>query len=585
MIKMTIQEAISLFDSGEYKEAFEGFAGIYNDSNDPQERVNIMSILQEAYYQPNEFELRECYEKNRNALAKYPYIWGDKLAEFSSLSFLLFPTSEESYYLYDKITDQFIGMYDGTTRHQMRYFFENLDHALKVEDEDNLYNLTFLFDNVRRSEDVAMDNHIYLLYSSWEPLQRVMQVGDLSPVLKYKKFVFLEGEHQYRYPVDFKTEFGIDYDSMEPQKLRIDEMKRICYWWKRGYSGSSFSLNVLNQNSHIIMKEIWMFLLKTEINGKPLFLTHQLKDVTSDVNKTYSMQELKDLFENKSVKLHWIAYSDFWKWWEHRYTLAMKVTLPQFLRAYFIYLYEKQKPKENPRIVPTFLFEPHLNDQTIFTPIVLTFPYRTVMNCIRDPIQTAGRIYQREGNIFIYSDYALTLNMHKDLKVDYYVHRFEDLKLYPKETALMLCRILNIPFEDNMLSSSYSEEEIIRQNKNGNLEKTGKLITGFDLTPLYRQVDDVFSEFDQIRLRIFYDFILRHYGYPRFNFDECPMNDQDIYFLLKFPFRCEADYVAREKEHITPGQLRERLYKNMCLLWTMAKEGKIFLPKVIKPRN
>ena len=31
---MTIQEAISLFDYGKYKEAFEGFADIYNKSNE-----------------------------------------------------------------------------------------------------------------------------------------------------------------------------------------------------------------------------------------------------------------------------------------------------------------------------------------------------------------------------------------------------------------------------------------------------------------------------------------------------------------------------------------------------------------------
>lgn len=114
---MTIQDVISLFDAQKYKEAFEGFAGLYNQSNDTQERANIMSILLEAYYEPNEPELRGYYENNRKLLAEYPYIWGEKLEEFSSLSFLLFPTSEDSYYLYDKITDRFIGEYDGTTRH------------------------------------------------------------------------------------------------------------------------------------------------------------------------------------------------------------------------------------------------------------------------------------------------------------------------------------------------------------------------------------------------------------------------------------------------------------------------------------
>ena len=62
------------------------------------------------------------------------------------------------------------------------------------------------------------------------------------------------------------------------------------------------------------------------------------------------------------------------------------------------------------------------------------------------------------------------------------------------------------------------------------------------------------------------------------------MTDQDIYYLLKFPFRCESDYIARKKENITAQQLRQRLYQNMCALWNMAKEGKIVLPKVILPK-
>ena len=99
---MTIQEAIALFDAGDYKEAFVNFAKIYNESPNAQERQDIMAMLQEAYYQPNEPELRENYEKNIESLAAYPYLWEKQFADFSSLSFLLFPVSDDCYYLYDK---------------------------------------------------------------------------------------------------------------------------------------------------------------------------------------------------------------------------------------------------------------------------------------------------------------------------------------------------------------------------------------------------------------------------------------------------------------------------------------------------
>lgn len=79
---MTIQDAVALFDQGQYKEAFESFATIYNETQSLQERQDIMSILQEAYYAPNVAELQENYEKNIAALSKYPYFWDKQFYKF-----------------------------------------------------------------------------------------------------------------------------------------------------------------------------------------------------------------------------------------------------------------------------------------------------------------------------------------------------------------------------------------------------------------------------------------------------------------------------------------------------------------------
>nr|WP_302665418.1 hypothetical protein [uncultured Agathobaculum sp.] len=575
---MTIQEAIILFDAGDYKEAFVNFAKIYNESPNAQERQDIMAMLQEAYYQPNEPELRENYEKNIESLAAYPYLWEKQFADFSSLSFLLFPVSDDCYYLYDKKADRFVGEYDGITRHQMRYFFENLDHALRVEDEDNLYNLTFLFDNVRRSEDVAMDNHIYLLYHSWEPLQRVMQVGDLTPLLLHEKFVFLMGQENFdRYPIDFKTEFGVDYSNMTPQMLRIDEMKRICYWWKRGYSGTMLGLGVLEQNTNTIVKMGWAFHKETKVQGYPLYLTKFFSDFVQDLKTQYTLESLQALYKHKEIEWHFPNFKQFFSFVQKYDKERRSYSLSDLFRLFCLYIFYGKKPNANPRIVPTIVWEPHLNDQMLYEPLVMTFTYRVVMNSMREPVTLTGRIYQSEQSIFPYSDYTLAMSMNEALRNDYYVFRFEDLKKFPCETIVAICQVLNIPFEEGMLEADVPYHS-------PNTSKKDEVVHGFDQAPLHRNLDSALSDFDQVRLRIFYDPILRHYGYERFNFDECPMTDQDIYFLLKFPLRCESDYIARKKENITAQQLRERLYQNMCALWNMAKDGKIVLPKVILPK-
>ena len=575
---MTIQEAIALFDAGNYKEAFVSFADIYNESQDSQERRDIMAMLQEAYYQPNESELQGHYQKNIEALAAYPYFWGTSFPDFSSLSFLLFPISDDSYYLYDKKADCFVGEYDGTTCHQMRYFFENLDQALRVEDEDNLYNLTFLFDNVRRSEDVAMDNHIYLLYHSWEPLQRVMQVGDLTPILEHKKFVFLMGSENFdRYPLNFKTEFGIDYDGMEPQMLRIDEMKRICYWWKRGYAGTMLGLGVLDQNTNTAVKMGWTFHKDTKVQGYPLYLTKFLRNLVQNLKTPYTLEALYALYKHKDIEWHFPNFEKFFAFLQQYNKQKRLYDVSDLFRLLFIYLYSEKLPNANPRIAPIIVWEPHLNDQTLYVPLIMTFPYHVVMNSMREPVTLTGRIYQSEQSIFPYSDYTIAMSMDESLKNDYYAYRFEDLKKFPRETIEAICQVLNIPFEEDMLEADVPYNS-------PNTSKKDEVVHGFDQAPLHRNLDSALSDFDQVRLRIFYDPILRHFGYERFNFEECPMTDQDIYYLLKFPFRCESDYIARKKENITAQQLRQRLYQNMCALWNMAKEGKIVLPKVILPK-
>lgn len=527
---MTIQDAISLFDSGKYKEAFEGFASVYNKSNDLRERADIMSILREAYYEPNEPELRGYYENNRQVLAKYSYILGGKLEAFSSLSFLLFPISEESYYLYDKVTDRFIEEYDGTTRHQMRYFFENLDHALKVEDEDNLYNLTFLFDNVRRSEDVAMDNHIYLLYSTWEPLQRVMQVGDLAPILEHQKFVFLVGkEYHSRYPVDFKKEFGIDYESMEPTPVRIDEVKRICYWYKHAYSGTALSYGILNASRATSAFCAHDFHAYSVFNKRNIvsIICKKLKVPQDKVN----LCALRGALMQEGTDIRLPEIHNYLSWLEANYPNQKEFTVLELFKGYFIF--NTLDRSINCRITPLIVFDPHIWQCDIYNEILHQFPYLITLTCVRNPITVFGRCYQYgligwdkfQTQYILASDYAHAQFLSDRLKQEYWAFRFEDLKIQPEKTVRAICKHLNIPFEKKMM-----EVEVPMT------DKAGQTVRGFDQAPLHRDVSKVLSDFDQLRLKIFYAPILKYYDYPQFLFSCHPLSEQLIRDMLAVPF-------------------------------------------------
>lgn len=247
-----MQQAVELFDKQQYRGAFEVFTEAYKQSTNIEEKRKILEILEEAYYFPNEQDIRLCYEENIKCLNNYPYVWEKAFPKFDDLDICLFPVDDDSYCIYDRCKMDFAKEYIPNAKDKMRYFFENLDKPLQVEDEDNFYNLTFLNDNVRLSDDFAGDNHIYLLYSSIEPLIRLLLTCNLAPLLKQEKFIFLiEGKNWRRYPIDFKKRFGIDYSKMKPNPVRIEEIKRVCFWFRKSHGGSVLSFGALQAASGI----------------------------------------------------------------------------------------------------------------------------------------------------------------------------------------------------------------------------------------------------------------------------------------------------------------------------------------------
>lgn len=245
--------ALANFEKMQYQTTFLELVALYQEG---YEREGILNILTEAFYAPNEEELRERYEKNRKYLAQYPYIWCE-FPDFDVLPIRLYPFSDTDYYEFDVETRKFINLYCPMDEDERPYFFRKLNKPLFIESERNFYNLKYLNDTVRRSEDFAGDNHIYLFYKSIDELLRLMLACDLTPLLAQQKFVFLIGESQrYRYPINFLAEYSIDYAAMVPQRLRIEEMNRLCYWYKRGYAGTMFALDVLNRNPYIILPSL-----------------------------------------------------------------------------------------------------------------------------------------------------------------------------------------------------------------------------------------------------------------------------------------------------------------------------------------
>ena len=566
---MTIQQAIELFDKQQYREAFLAFVDIYQQSTDSQERQDVMQMLTEAYYAPNEEELRATYEGNVKLLKNYPYIWDKVFRTFDDLSIQLFPVEEGILYCYDRTAHCFSGEYDAKSKDRMRYFFEKLDDPLQVKDEDNFYNLTFLNDNVRASEDYAGDNHIYLMYSSREILERLMLACDMSPVLAQQKFVFLIGQKNWkRYPINFKKRFGIDYSKMKPQPIRIEEIKRVCFWFRKSHGGSVLSFGALEAASGIQAYRASHFNDLSQIDGRHLASSQEFKNAMSDPSHRYSVGELDEIFHSKKYSLKLDVYTEeqvlnmalsgqagtefggreeFLRWIlrDQQARRITEYTIRELFCGYFLWQYEKRGL--NPRVPPVLLYDPHISvgtmDTRVYGELILSFPYYTCLTSVREPITILARSYSSgvvgwnkfRTQYTLGSDYVHTQCLHEKLLSCYYGFRFEDMKTKPQSVLRAICKHLNIPYEPQMLNIDAPWPDMM----NG-----GKITRGLDTSALHRDISPFISEFDQLRLKMFYAPILDYYGYPSFSFKEHPLPESLVRELFKYPFRFELNNSA-----------------------------------------
>lgn len=575
------EKAFALLEEEKYEEAFATFCSIYHQTDNAEEKNLVFHILKEMYYAPNCEEQKNCYERNQKQLKQYPYIFGMEEKEFEQLGIELYPVSDSVVYGYEKATRKFTKSYTIQTERVENYLFSELSKPLFLEDLINGYELQFLNDMVRKSEDYGADNHIYLYYSSYEQFSIVLRTTILESLLKQEKFVFLIGEQQRnQYPIDFTKEFGIVYTE-GGNPIEIDELKKICYWYKHIYSGTVFGLGVLGESSYIQVEQGVYFNQDSKIDGRPMFTEESFRTMLKDTSTKYSIQQLKQYDEDPKYEIAVKDYTDYLEWLEKRYTKAGMFTIPQYFRAYALFHYEQRGI--NPRIIPTILYDPHMYECNVYNEIIMSFSYKTVLTSMREPIITFARSYdyglvvwnQFATQYILASDYAHTAFLPKELYDYYYGYRFEDLKQYPVETLIEICKVLNVPYEEKMLKAEAPMNDERCED-----------VKGFDQRALHRKSDHVFSDFDKMRLQIFYEPILKYYGYPSFDLEEYPLSVEEVKKLFSYRFRFEKCYRERYKD-IVPEEheLHHWIQNTLCTSYEKYRSGsKIQFPKLIRPK-
>ena len=103
-----LEAAIYLLQSGgDYKTAYTTFLSLYNRGCF---QGDCLSIMTQAFYQPNEKLLQTRYEKNCKALSKYPYLFRRDFPAFEDLPLRFYPFDDLSYLPFKPETGEF-GVY------------------------------------------------------------------------------------------------------------------------------------------------------------------------------------------------------------------------------------------------------------------------------------------------------------------------------------------------------------------------------------------------------------------------------------------------------------------------------------------
>jgi hypothetical protein len=478
----------------------------FTKENDKENKIICMEIKENKMF--------ANYAKNKKMLYDYPYLFG-KIPEFESLEKRILNLDEET-----------------------PYFFKDLSKPLFIRNLSHPAHLKFLFDNVRTSEDIAMDNHIYLYYTNEQKFLEMLCQCDLKHLLKWQKFVFLIGEQSKNiYPLNFKKRYGIDYESMPFKPLRVDELKRIVVYSGLTISGQDFLFQICAANKNIL----------------PICCPAPFTYLPKLENEMLKFKfNINDLFCHRNI-LDSIIYHS--------------LSNPEIFHFISMILYNNREQKNKIRISPTILLDPHHGQHFQFRNIYKSFPYRKGVRLIRDPIMRFAsfikyKLFENRAHVFFPRLYPLHSSFYGE-QDKFSCFKLESLKNNPIKGAKTLCKYLQVPFDNDML---HPEKFPYIMSCNSS---TGKTVMGFELTPK-RDIFEAISEWDLQRLTPLFKPILQHYDYEYKKY--APLQEKKLRKIYSEPFLFEKELKVPDRNFFT---------EVLLYIHNLVKNGDYYLPPLI----
>lgn len=530
-----------LQSGGDYKISYTCFRDLYNQG---YFREELLPLMTEAFYVPNVKLLKNRYERNCKLLARYPYLFRRDFPAFEELPVRFYPYDDHGYIPYYVAEDRFGDYVNFKYPVVSRNFFQNLDKPILAGDVYSQYELEYLRDNVRDSEAVARENHIYLHYTGWGTFCAHLQCMNLRRALEGEKFVFLIEEEISQYPINFKERFNIDYSRYSLRPLGIREVNRMI--WHTQFSthnGGDFFNEVFDAHPNLLCMPSLMF----------SNITEQVEKIQSALNKASNLAEAYQLLgDNWPPRLV-----------EELYHLRDR-TEKDLLVALF--LTDKRSTTcldPAARIAPALFFQPHFHnivytlgtkdgyavlygkhyEQIRKSPLFRNFKYIKTFTPIRRPTtshgatvkfmyQSAMESVEKNEKKSVVSDAISERILNRSFMIDWQdrlykdsvLVRFEDGKLNPKATFTALAAFLDLPYTESMTYCSLWGERDA-ESYEGN-------VRGFDPAAIYRTYDEYVNDNERVFIEYFLRDVYSFYGYDFQYYDGTPMDEERVKGLI-----------------------------------------------------
>lgn len=528
--------AYILQSGGDYKISYTAFLRLYQQG---QLQGEALSVLTAAFYEPNRAELAGRYRRNCKLLKKYPYLFRKDFPDFEELPIRFYPFDGNGYIPFYPAEGRFGEYIDFKNPVVSRNFFKNLDNPILADDVYSQYELEYLNDNVRPSEYIGRENHIYLHYSSWESFCAYLTCLNLRPLVKSEKVVFLFEDEISRYPIDFQKEFGIDYSRFPVRPLGIREIHRLIWAAQlSSHNGGDFFNEIFDSHPNLIaLPSIFMDKVESELAKAE----EQLRSMQDELDAQTRLADWHDPGMVRSLyRMHDRTAKDI---------------------MVAVYLRERKKSSpfldEGARIAPALFYQPHFGN--IYYSLHVDEKKRTVLNSEQYEQIRSSPVFRNFKYIKTFtpmrritSSYAATVKFMRTYKTnvdaktshmgnailvrvlnrsfmidrddrlhrDSVLVRFEDGKLNPKATFTALAAFLDLPYTESMTYCSlYGKRD--PESLSGN-------DLGFSPAAIYRTNDAYANDAERAYLEYFMRDAYEYYGYDFHYYKGQPVDDGQV---------------------------------------------------------